>query len=443
MPPRRPTGPPPQTRSSSGNLASSSTLSTARRKTSDHSLSSKRSADRINKPSPSSSGRTAPQRRQEQPVTRTTSRPTSRQPSPQQLGQEAEHIQTEGTAYPGQGVIDLHSPTTLGPPQLPQQPPTVAQDMPAQQQMQFPPAQMASSISSAPNITITGPPTTHQAGSQPSGLPGTSLPNPLAIQQQQQLIAQNMAHPAITYGGMQHWPVTLPYLQSPPEQPRLSFKETNDGTFTHLKTNLTVRFAGVDPKYIDQIWKGTFDPKDLKHLSTGTLPSGIFESSLPASERQLRSIFMGFKVYSQIVKSLATPQLALDLTTAFDTYEQRLWENIACFTLESVEQYHKAFVHRAIRTRQDDPTVWQPDNDRSAQIFLRHRLSSTSGASSIPIEQQICFNYNKGTCTRGEKCSRQHRCRICKGSHPELSCHHSSQASSANATPLRERTNRA
>jgi len=162
---------------------------------------------------------------------------------------------------------------------------------------------------------------------------------------------------------------SLPYApvappsQGPFELPRQSFLNTHGES--QIFESIFMRFPYIKRILVEDIWHNrlslegfselAYDP--LPHLDTGELP-------------KVREMFRGLEVYSQIVCSFASKEVALDLFNAFSTYRLHLISLLGTYTFESTQVFHHTFVRIRLRLKQDDPVGWATRSELIERAYL-------------------------------------------------------------------------
>ena len=254
-----------------------------------------------------------------------------------------------------------------------------------------------------------------------------------------------------------------PPIYQPPE-PSLwqqrhsqSFLNTSETQLTGVRRKIRLHFRHIEEKHFTSIWKGTFDSKDLNKLADSVLPSvGAARSrDVPETEKKYRNLMLGFEVYGKILCFLS-PNAANDLQRAFAKFRMRVFQNLARFTLESVQDRQQYFVGLAIQEGQDNPASWNQDDSEWREMVLTDRpfrqsrppytsfTLNTTASSPSPSSRtsEPCFSWNSDRC-KEDPCIRHHICRWCLGQHEGYNCPQrqgqTATATSSNAIPVRFR----
>ncbi|KAF8801005.1 hypothetical protein BYT27DRAFT_7116126 [Phlegmacium glaucopus] len=196
-------------------------------------------------------------------------------------------------------------------------------------------------------------------------------------------------------------------------------------------------FPLVETGVILEITKHTFKPLDLFKLDP-TLHDKNMDSKTTARSGSLRdypqfpSLLEPLMVYFNILSAYAASSGNVNATYAIAQgtciYVQHLSTLNRSYNWHAVLQYHKAFfLVRCREMLRGDYTGWTRSDGQLMNTHLYHQLRSSSSPSSsarttsqpappkqLPITQQTCFSFNKGSCSVSPCPSgRIHKCQKC------------------------------
>jgi hypothetical protein len=240
------------------------------------------------------------------------------------------------------------------------------------------------------------------------------------------------------------------------------------------------RYPAIDPTYLKEILENRFQPENIIKLSTSFSPSARRRETvtlgtlvIPTTEKDrdsqdyrggLPSLMQPFEIYGQILCHFAPPGVRLELQQALADYRDLLYTLNRTCTFESLKYFHFTF-HSKRRslgifdpigwrtkdtelqfntlTRREDPTIAATRGQKRQLDTLNNRRPGiTSGYERTGTPPTICFDFNKGQCSR-PNCSYKHICRLCYGAHPGLDHDRVTNAEhDPNALPLGPRGNK-
>ncbi|KAA8914380.1 hypothetical protein FN846DRAFT_902094 [Sphaerosporella brunnea] len=231
---------------------------------------------------------------------------------------------------------------------------------------------------------------------------------------------------------------------------------------TAATTNPTIasiheRYPAIDPVYIKEILENRFQPENIIKLSTSFSPTARRRETvtlgtivIPTAEKDrdsqdyrggLPSLMQPFEIYGQILCHFAPLGARLELQQALADYRDLLYTLNRTCTFESLKFFHFTF-HNTRRslgifdpigwrskdtalqfntlTRREDPTIAATRGlKRQHETPDNRRSPLSSGYERTGTPQTVCFDFNKGQCSR-PRCSYKHICRHCYGAHPGL-----------------------
>jgi hypothetical protein len=159
----------------------------------------------------------------------------------------------------------------------------------------------------------------------------------------------------------------------------------------------------------------------------------------PSFHSLLRPLLKYFEVLGAFAASSGNPWEVFAITRSLADYVSHLTELHQQFKWSAVVIYHVEFhTTRLWDMKSGVYSGWaRPDHNLLSRIVYMHPLpppsSATQSASralpsksnkmSLPVEQQICFDWNSGIC-KSSPCpsKRRHVCRACEGDHPSAAC---------------------
>ncbi|KAJ7173151.1 hypothetical protein C8R46DRAFT_892720, partial [Mycena filopes] len=210
----------------------------------------------------------------------------------------------------------------------------------------------------------------------------------------------------------------------------------------------------VESKVILDIVSHAFSPLDLPRLLLPLAARQEFvapPSSAPSAEHTLalkhfpsfhsllRPLLKYFEVLGAFAASSGKPWEVFAITRSLSDYVSYLTELHQQFKWSAVVIYHVEFhTIRLWDMKAGDYSGWaRPDQSLLSRLVLMHPLlppssstPSTARASSskpkkasLPVEQQVCYDWNSGICkTSPCPSKRRHVCRNCEGDHPGSAC---------------------
>jgi hypothetical protein len=254
--------------------------------------------------------------------------------------------------------------------------------------------------------------------------------------------------------------------------------------------DLHQRYPAIDPAHFRDILENKFKQENVMKLSTSFTPTPRRKETLtlgtytiPTVEQDhasddyrggIPSLIQPFEIYGQILVQFAPPGVRPDLQIALASYRNLLYTINRTHTFESVKSFHFTFHYKRLSLGRYDPKGWlEPDpnlqmtilrqrddssaattSSRNKRPFNSHhgpegdtRRSITSGWEKNTGSQApaVCFNFNKGQCTRGPEFLFRHICSRCNGAHPALDHNRITGGSAepdANSAPLGPRGKR-
>jgi hypothetical protein len=173
-----------------------------------------------------------------------------------------------------------------------------------------------------------------------------------------------------------------------------------------------------------------------------------------------------FEIYGQILCHFAPPGVRLELQQALADYRDLLYTLNRTCTFESLKYFHFTFHSKRRSLGIFDPVGWRTkDTELQFNTLTRREDPTTASAATRGLKRQldapnnrragitsgyertgtpptICFDFNKGQCSR-PSCSYKHICRLCYGAHPGLDHDRVTNAEhDPNALPLGPRGNK-
>jgi hypothetical protein len=215
--------------------------------------------------------------------------------------------------------------------------------------------------------------------------------------------------------------------------------------------SLYVRFPGIESTVLVAIAHHSFYPTHLYKLEPRWRE--LLDSERLADAGKSRttkdyptpnSVLAPLSIYFRVLTALATAGKSADQTfviaNAGLAYINHLMDLSEKYQWSAVVAYHLDFhLNQRQRMKDGDFTGWlHPDIDlQSKHLFNRQKslgarlsggsratTSNSSGSSGkLPLTDQVCFNYNKGTPCLQNPCPRLHVCRKCRANdHVERDC---------------------
>jgi hypothetical protein len=254
--------------------------------------------------------------------------------------------------------------------------------------------------------------------------------------------------------------------------------------------DLHQRYPAIDSAYFRDIPENKFKPENVMKLSTSFTPTPRRKETLtlgtytiPTVEQDhasddyrggIPSLMQPFEIYGQILVQFAPPGIRPDLQVALAAYRDLLYSINRTHTFESVKSFHFTFHYKRLSLGRYDPDGWRDADPNLQMNTLRQRddssAATTSSRNKRPFNSQhgpggdtrrsitsgwekntgsqaptVCFDFNKGQCTRGTECLYRHICRRCFGAHPAMDHDRitgGSAESDANSAPLGARGKR-
>jgi hypothetical protein len=254
--------------------------------------------------------------------------------------------------------------------------------------------------------------------------------------------------------------------------------------------DLHQRYPAIDPAHFRDILENKFKPENVMKLSTSFTPTPRRKETLtlgtytiPTIEQDhasddyragIPSLMQPFEIYGQILVQFAPPGIRPDLQIALEFYRDLLYTINRKHTFESLKSFHFTFHYKRLSLGRYDPDGWRNRDPNLQMNILRQRddssVATTSSRNKRPFNSHhgpggdtrrsitsgwekntgsqaptVCFDFNKGQCTRGTECLFRHICRRCFGAHPALDHDRitgGSTESDANSVPLSSRGNR-
>jgi hypothetical protein len=236
------------------------------------------------------------------------------------------------------------------------------------------------------------------------------------------------------------------------------------------------RYPAIDPVYLKEILENRFQPENIIKLSTSFSPSARRRETvtlgtlvIPTTEkdresqdyRGLPSLMQPFEIYGQILCHFAPLGARLALQQALADYRDLLYTLNRTCTFESLKYFHFTFHNKRRSLGIFDPVGWR-SKDTELQFNTLTRREDPSASSARGLKRQldtpdnrrgslasgyertgtpptICFDFNKGNCSR-PRCSYKHICQHCYGAHPGLDHDRITNAEhDANTLPLGSR----
>jgi hypothetical protein len=214
--------------------------------------------------------------------------------------------------------------------------------------------------------------------------------------------------------------------------------------------------------------------KETLTLGTYTIPTIEQDHASDDYRAGIPSLMQPFEIYGQILVQFAPPGICPDLQIALEFYRDLLYTINRKHTFESVKSFHFTFHYKRLSLGRYDPDGWRNRDPNLQMNILRQRddssVATTSSRNKRPFNSHhgpggdtrrsitsgwekntgsqaptICFDFNKGQCTRGTECLFRHICRRCFGAHPALDHDRitgGSTESDANSVPLGSRGKR-
>jgi hypothetical protein len=223
------------------------------------------------------------------------------------------------------------------------------------------------------------------------------------------------------------------------------------------------RYAAIDPTHFRDILENKFKPENVMKLSTSFTPTPrrketvtLGTYTIPTVEQDhasddyrggIPSLIQPFEIYGQNLIQFAPPGVRPDLQIALASYRDLLYTINRTHTFESLKSFHFTFHYKRLSLGRYDPVGWldpdpnlqmtilrQRDDPSAATTSSRNkrafnsqhgpggdtRRSITSGWEKSTQPPNVCFDFNKGQCTRGPECLFRHICSRCHGAHPAL-----------------------
>jgi hypothetical protein len=229
------------------------------------------------------------------------------------------------------------------------------------------------------------------------------------------------------------------------------------------------RYPAIDPTNFREILENKFRPENVIKLSTSftpaprrqeTLTLGVY--TIPTTERDresndyrggIPSLMQPFEIYSQILLHFAPPGIRWDLQGALADYRDLIYTLNRIHTFDTLKLFHFTFHRKRLSLGVYDPAGWR-EKDTALQMAILIRRSNTGDDPSTTVTRNkrpfegpqgsstrdprpsragltsgwekssspptVCFDFNRGQCTRGTDCSYKHVCRSCFGAHPAL-----------------------
>ncbi|KAJ7200609.1 hypothetical protein GGX14DRAFT_372039 [Mycena pura] len=243
--------------------------------------------------------------------------------------------------------------------------------------------------------------------------------------------------------------------QNQPPPPPVLPPFTGSGAATDFGgKSLPALFPSVDPKVILEIAAHTFSPLDLPRLLSPLAARQDYiapPSSAPATEHVLalkhfpsfhsliRPLLKYFEILSAFAASSGKAWEVFAITRSLSDYISHLTELHQRYKWSAVIIYHVEFhTVRLWEMKAGTYSGWaHADLDLLSRLVYPHPLpppsspsqlssrsaSTKSKKSSLPVEQQICFDWNTGVCkTTPCPTKRRHVCRACEGDHQSTAC---------------------
>jgi hypothetical protein len=254
--------------------------------------------------------------------------------------------------------------------------------------------------------------------------------------------------------------------------------------------DLHQRYPAIDPAHFRDILENKFKPENVMKLSTSFTPTPRRKETLtlgtytiPTVEQDhasddyrggIPSLIQPFEIYGQILVQFAPPGVRPDLQIALASYRDLLYTINRTHTFESVKSFHFTFHYKRLSLGRYEPNGWLDPDSNLQMTILRQRddssAATTSSRNKRPFNSHngrggdtrrsitsgwekntgsqaptVCFNFNKGQCTRGPECLYRHICSRCHGAHPALDHNRITGGSAepdANSAPLGPRGKR-
>lgn len=243
----------------------------------------------------------------------------------------------------------------------------------------------------------------------------------------------------------------------PPPPPPVVPPFTGSGATTEFGgKSLPALFPSIESKIIMDIVSHAFMPLDLPRLLSPLAARQDYvapPSSAPSTEHTLalkhfpsfhsllRPLLKYFEVLGAFAASSGKPWEVFAITRSLSDYVSHLIELHQQYKWSAVVIYHVEFhTHRLWDMKSGDYSAWaRPDHNLLSRIVYMHPLPPTSSSgtqsttkppsskpkktSSLPVEQQVCYDWNSGIC-KSSPCpsKRRHVCRTCEGDHPSSAC---------------------
>jgi hypothetical protein len=167
---------------------------------------------------------------------------------------------------------------------------------------------------------------------------------------------------------------------------------------------------------------------------------GLALKHFPSFHSLLRPLLKYFEVLGAFAASSGKPWEVFAITRSLSDYVSHLTELHQQYKWSAVVIYHVEFHSvRMWDMKAGDYSGWaRPDHGLLSRLVYSHPLPSPSSTassatrppgskskkpSSLPIEQQICFDWNTGIC-KSSPCptKRRHVCHTCEGDHQSSAC---------------------
>ncbi|KAJ7079304.1 hypothetical protein B0H15DRAFT_999705, partial [Mycena belliarum] len=220
--------------------------------------------------------------------------------------------------------------------------------------------------------------------------------------------------------------------------------------------SLPAVFPSIESKVILDIVSHAFTPLDLPRLLSplaarqdyvappSSAPSAEHTLALkhfPSFHSLLRPLLKYFEVLGAFAASSGKPWEVFAIVRSLSDYISHLTELHQQYKWSAVVIYHVEFhTIRLWDMKSGDYSGWaRPDLNLLARLVYPHPLpfpssphpgqhsaklaSTKTKKSTLPVEQQICFDWNNGIC-KSSPCpsKRRHVCRACEGDHASTAC---------------------
>ncbi|KAJ7138504.1 hypothetical protein C8R43DRAFT_864344, partial [Mycena crocata] len=241
----------------------------------------------------------------------------------------------------------------------------------------------------------------------------------------------------------------------PPPPPPVVPPFTGSGATSEFGgKSLPALFPSIESKIILDIVSHAFTPLDLPRLLSplaarqdyvappSSAPSAEHTLALkhfPSFHALLRPLLKYFEVLGAFAASSGKPWEVFAITRSLSDYVSHLTELHQQYKWSAVVIYHVEFhTIRLWDMKSGDYSGWaRPDHHLLSRLVYPHplpppsspgQLSSKSASaktkkSALPVEQQICFDWNNSIC-KSSPCpsKRRHVCRTCEGEHLSTAC---------------------